>query len=441
MKKLLILIIGIFFIFSCTKKVEVATVGEKRIFESQVEQRLNKVNPQTIQKIGENEAKKRILDALIAKELILKELKDKKINQKKEAVNDWKQMEESFKIRYFINRYVKNEVDLPEEKLRKTYEDKKELFKEKEKVKANQILLKTGNENHTDEEAKKIAQDILKKLEEDNSLKNFKKLAKKYSEGQTAKNSGYMGYITRGRMVKPLEKAAFSLKPGTFNKTPIKTRFGYHIVYVEEHKEEGYKKFEDVKNDLTFDTYKRVMKEKYQMKLNNVDITKVDNKSTTLGTVEKLGIKYQYKDLKKDLKKIVPKKHIDTIIKNKTAVKNALEQLLMRKIYEKEIEEISLSENKDYQKYLQDKKDEFFANYYVENYIFADVSVTQQEVDQFYNYIRNSNKYDMDKVSREQIKNSLIQRKRAQKYQNHVEKLKSQYDVNIKADYSSENKK
>ena len=47
----------------------------------------------------------------------------------------------------------------------------------------------------------------------------------------------------------------------------------------------------------------------------------------------------------------------------------------------------------------------------------------------------------MDKVSREQIKNSLIQRKRAQKYQNHVEKLKSQYDVNIKADYSSENKK
>jgi len=113
----------------------------------------------------------------------------------------------------------------------------------------------------------------------------------------------------------------------------------------------------------------------------------------------------------------------------------------MRKIYEKEIEEISLSENKDYQKYLQDKKDEFFANYYVENYIFADVSVTQQEVDQFYNYIRNSNKYDMDKVSREQIKNSLIQRKRAQKYQNHVEKLKSQYDVNIKADYSSENKK
>ena len=104
MKKIFIIIIGILFIFSCAKKVEVATVGEKRIFESQIEERLNDVNPQAVQNLGENEVKKRILNALIAKELILKELKDKKINQKKEAVNDWKQMEESFKIRYFIKR-------------------------------------------------------------------------------------------------------------------------------------------------------------------------------------------------------------------------------------------------------------------------------------------------------------------------------------------------
>jgi len=77
MKKIFIIIIGILFIFSCAKKVEVATVGEKRIFESQIEERLNDVNPQAVQNLGENEVKKRILNALIAKELILKELKDK----------------------------------------------------------------------------------------------------------------------------------------------------------------------------------------------------------------------------------------------------------------------------------------------------------------------------------------------------------------------------
>src|SRR6056297_2183291 len=408
MKKLFIIIIGIFFIFiSCAKKVEVATVGEKRIFKSQVEEKFNEVNSQAIENLGENEVKKRILDSLIAKELILKELRDKKIHQKKEVVDDWNQMEENIKIRYFIKRYVKNEVDLPEEELKKTYEDKKDLFKQKEKVKASHILLKTGEKDHTDKEAKKIAQDILKKMEEDGSLENFKKLAKEYSEGPTAEKSGNLGYFTRGRMVESFENAAFSLDPGTFTKNPIKTRFGYHIIYVEDHQKEGYKNFNEVKDSLFIDTYKRLMKNKYKMKLNNIDITTVEDESTILGTIEKLGIKYQYKDLKNDLENVVQKKYIDRIIKNKTAITNAIEQLLMRKIYEKEIDEINLSENKEYQKYLQDKKDEFFANYYVENHIFSDITVTEQEIDQFYNYIKNSNKYDMDKVSKEQTKNSI----------------------------------
>ena len=35
-------------------------------------------------------------------------------------------------------------------------------------------------------------------------------------------------------MVKPFSDAAFSLKNGTFTKTPVKTQFGYHVILKEE---------------------------------------------------------------------------------------------------------------------------------------------------------------------------------------------------------------
>ena len=46
-------------------------------------------------------------------------------------------------------------------------------------------------------------------------------------------NGGDLGTFHRFAMMPEFSKAAFDLKPGTYTKTPVKTQFGYHIIYLE----------------------------------------------------------------------------------------------------------------------------------------------------------------------------------------------------------------
>ncbi len=63
---------------------------------------------------------------------------------------------------------------------------------------------------------------------------SFVDLAEKNSDDPSAKqNKGNLGYFTVFDMVYPFESAAYETKPGEVS-TPIRTQFGYHLIYVDE---------------------------------------------------------------------------------------------------------------------------------------------------------------------------------------------------------------
>jgi len=62
----------------------------------------------------------------------------------------------------------------------------------------------------------------------------FDKVAREFSDDPSARNGGDLGTFMKGAMVPEFENVAFSLKPMEIS-TPIRTRYGYHIIQVLEH--------------------------------------------------------------------------------------------------------------------------------------------------------------------------------------------------------------
>ena len=85
-------------------------------------------------------------------------------------------------------------------------------------VKASHILVKT------EEEALKLKQEI-------EAGKDFAQAAMEVSLCPSGQNGGDLGYFSRGQMVKEFEDAAFSMEKGQVS-NPVKTQFGYHLIYL-----------------------------------------------------------------------------------------------------------------------------------------------------------------------------------------------------------------
>ncbi len=63
---------------------------------------------------------------------------------------------------------------------------------------------------------------------------DFAELAKQYSKDPGAATGGELGFFKKSDMLPEFADAAFALKPGEFTQTPVKTRFGWHVIKLEE---------------------------------------------------------------------------------------------------------------------------------------------------------------------------------------------------------------
>jgi foldase protein PrsA len=87
-------------------------------------------------------------------------------------------------------------------------------------------------------------------IEADSSDANWKKVAAEYSTDPGSKDSGgNLGNFLKGRMVKPIEEAAFSLPIGEISQV-IKTQFGYHVMEVTKKTPASTQTFEQAKKTI-----------------------------------------------------------------------------------------------------------------------------------------------------------------------------------------------
>jgi peptidyl-prolyl cis-trans isomerase D len=131
----------------------------------------------------------------------------------------------------------------PESKkaLETAYAENIAKYKKPEEVKARHILIK-GDDAKGLERLKVIRAKV--------TQKNFGDIAKKETEDESARaNGGDLGWFGAGKMVPEFDKVAFAMKKGEISE-PVKSSFGYHLIYVEDKKAAETKSLESVQSEL-----------------------------------------------------------------------------------------------------------------------------------------------------------------------------------------------
>ncbi len=157
---------------------------------------------------------------------------------------------EKIKIAYITidpNVFI-SEVTITDQQVEYYYEDNIDMFEQEKEVRARHILFKLAP-NAPEEEEEKVREKASGILKKARGADDFASLAKKYSEGPSAPKGGDLGYFSKGRMVKPFEEAAFKMKKGEISEL-VRTRFGYHIIKVEDVKEARTKTLEEVSKEI-----------------------------------------------------------------------------------------------------------------------------------------------------------------------------------------------
>ncbi len=185
-------------------------------------------------------------------------------------------------VKYLIADFarLRSQVSTSEADLRARYEASRDQFRSPEGAHVFHILVKVApNANPNDDaKAKAKADAIVKQLR---GGADFATLAKQNSDDPSSSASGGdMGFVDRGMTVESFESAIFSIPVNTVDyvRSP---EYGYHIIKVTERRPGGYKKFEEVREQLSAQVAETTSRDLARNEMNRIAAQVKSNKPAT----------------------------------------------------------------------------------------------------------------------------------------------------------------
>ena len=245
----------------------IVTVNGKAITSEEVNEALMQATQgrfTSLPKDKQQEMGQRMVQELVMQEVVYSDAKKQGIEKSKEFKDELAKVTEQIKKRLAVQLWQKkvaDKISVSDKEISDYYNKNKAEFQEKDRVHAYHILVKTE-----DEANKLISQ--LKYLKGAELENKFIALAKTNSTGPSASKGGDLGVFTQGQMVPAFDKAVFGMDVGTITTTPVKTEFGYHVIYLKEKQAARLLSLNEVKNfiaqRLKMDKFKTVVQAKMQ---------------------------------------------------------------------------------------------------------------------------------------------------------------------------------
>jgi len=156
-----------------------------------------------------------------------------------------------------VRREVGSHINIPGDEVKKYYDAHPQEFTRPEQVEISEIFLSTeGKSPEEIESVQKKAEDLRNRVMKGD---DFNEIAKRYSEGSTAKDQGgSLGTFKQSELAPQLEEVVFKMDKGQITDV-IQTKTGFEILKVEAHFKAGLQPMDKVENEIMNRLYMQKM--------------------------------------------------------------------------------------------------------------------------------------------------------------------------------------
>jgi peptidyl-prolyl cis-trans isomerase SurA len=158
-------------------------------------------------------------------------------------------MREQVEQMTMVDKEVRQKIHIPDAEIEQYYKEHPDEFTVKdEKYTLAQILIAAPQDASPDQvaAARKKAEDVLSQLKQG---KDFADLARQYSDDDSKTRGGELGSFDPGSLNDQILAAVKNVKPGGITGI-VRTKYGFHILKVEDHQEPGLKPLAEVKGQI-----------------------------------------------------------------------------------------------------------------------------------------------------------------------------------------------
>lgn len=136
------------------------------------------------------------------------------------------------------------------------YQELSDRYNRPERVRARHIL-RTVASDASEAEVERARSEIEQARKRIQGGESFADVATEVSQDPGSKSrGGDLGYIARGQMVPPFEKAAFALAPGEMSGI-VRTDYGFHLIRVEDHQDAVSRPLDEVREEVAEELLRR----------------------------------------------------------------------------------------------------------------------------------------------------------------------------------------
>lgn len=177
-----------------------------------------------------------LLERIVDSKLVVQEAKKNKVNEDPAFKRRMAFVEEQVIQDYWLQREYARKVTV--EKLRQRYEEKLKSMPLEEEVHARHILLAK------EDEAKTVIAEL-------KAGASFDKVAReKSTDKASGAEGGDLGWFKKGDMVPEFANAVFALTKGQLTEAAVQTKFGYHVIRLDDRRQVPPPAFEEMAEPL-----------------------------------------------------------------------------------------------------------------------------------------------------------------------------------------------